>query len=106
MPSTLSTPTAKPRSAETNSMIMTHPNGFGANLPKKNAQVIGGPVLAGDWVFVIDGNGILYMIDVDRGRTRYSLDLWEGGFAVRVVQIEPRRGRRHAVRGVRKTAQS
>ena len=45
---------------------------------EENAQIIGGPVVAGDWVFVIDGNGVLYMIDVERGRTRYSLDLWEG----------------------------
>ena len=45
---------------------------------EENALIIGGPVLAGDWVFVIDGNGVLYMIDVERGRTRYSLDLWEG----------------------------
>ena len=45
---------------------------------EENAQIVGGPVLAGDFVFVIDGNGILYMIEIDRGRIRYSLDLWEG----------------------------
>ena len=45
---------------------------------EENSPIIGGPVLAGEWVFAIDSKGILYMIDTDRGRIRYQLDLWEG----------------------------
>ncbi len=41
-------------------------------------RVIGGPIIAGQWVFVLDGFGVLYMIDIERGKTEYKLDLWEG----------------------------
>ena len=44
----------------------------------QTVQIVGGPVLSGNFAFLIDGFGILYMIDVDRGRTVYKLDLWEG----------------------------
>ena len=45
------------------------------NIPPR---VIGGPIIAGEWVFVIDSFGVLYMIDIERGKTEYTLDLWEG----------------------------
>ena len=45
-----------------------------------SAVVIGGPVIAGAYVYLIDGNGVLYMIDLERGRIQHTLDLWtEGG---------------------------
>ncbi len=44
----------------------------------QNVHIVGGPVLAGKFVFLIDGYGILYMIDIDRGIAAYKLDLWTG----------------------------
>ena len=43
-----------------------------------NRFIIGGPVISGDYVYVIDSHGVLYMIDLERGKTRYTLDLWGG----------------------------
>ncbi len=40
--------------------------------------IAGGPVISGDYVYVIDSHGLLYMIDLERGDTRYTLDLWPG----------------------------
>ena len=40
--------------------------------------IVGGPVISGDYVYVIDSYGLLYMIDLERGKTRYTLDLWSG----------------------------
>ncbi len=40
--------------------------------------IVGGPVISGDYVYVIDSHGLLYMIDLERGKTRYTLDLWAG----------------------------
>lgn len=44
----------------------------------REARVIGGPVIAGQWVFVIDQFGMLYMLDIERGKAEYKLDLWSG----------------------------
>lgn len=44
----------------------------------RDAWVIGGPVVADQWVFIIDQYGILYMIDLERGKAEYKLDLWSG----------------------------
>ena len=44
----------------------------------RDARVVGGPVIAGQWVFLIDQFGILYMIDIERGKAEYKLDLWSG----------------------------
>ncbi len=43
-----------------------------------DARIIGGPIIAGQWVFIVDHFGILYMIDIERGKTEYKIDLWEG----------------------------
>ena len=40
--------------------------------------ISGGPVISGEYVYVIDSHGLLYMIDLERGKTRYTLDLWSG----------------------------
>ncbi len=40
--------------------------------------VVGGPVISGDFVYVIDSRGLLYMIDLEQGRIRYTLDIWPG----------------------------
>ena len=40
--------------------------------------VAGGPVISGDYVYVIDSHGVLYMIDLERGKTIHKLDLWSG----------------------------
>ena len=54
------------------------PERFWREFTEENSPIIGGPILAGAWVFAVDTKGILYMIDIDQGRIRYSLDLWEG----------------------------
>ena len=40
--------------------------------------IAGGPVISGNYVYVIDSYGELYMIDLARGRTIHRLDLWSG----------------------------
>ena len=54
-----------------------------------DAQVIGGPVIAGQWVYVIDHFGILYMIDIERGKAEYKLDLWAGESPCRICKSSP-----------------
>ncbi|MYA60232.1 MAG: PQQ-binding-like beta-propeller repeat protein [Chloroflexi bacterium] len=54
-----------------------------------DAIVIGGPIIAGDYVFVIDHFGVLYMIDLDRGKARYTLDLWHGASPCRLCKSSP-----------------
>lgn len=43
-----------------------------------NRWIVGGPVISGDYVYLIDSHGVLYMIDLEHGKTRYTLDLWSG----------------------------
>ena len=40
--------------------------------------IAGGPVISGEYVYVIDSHGLLYMIDLERGKTRYTMSLWSG----------------------------
>ena len=40
--------------------------------------ISGGPVISGDYVYVVDTYGTLYMIDLERGKTVHKLDLWPG----------------------------
>lgn len=54
-----------------------------------DAAVIGGPVIAGSFVFVIDHFGILYMIDLERGKAAYKLDLWGGDTPCRLCKSSP-----------------
>ena len=54
-----------------------------------DAAVIGGPVIAGAFVFVIDHFGVLYMIDLERGKTEYKLDLWAGDSPCRLCKSGP-----------------
>ena len=54
-----------------------------------DAAVIGGPVIAGEWVFVIDHFGVLYMIDIERGKAKYKLDLWAGDTPCRLCKSSP-----------------
>ena len=54
-----------------------------------DASVIGGPVIAGAWVFVIDHFGVLYMIDIERGKAEYQLDLWGGTSPCRLCKSSP-----------------
>ncbi|MCY4474632.1 MAG: PQQ-binding-like beta-propeller repeat protein [Chloroflexi bacterium] len=54
-----------------------------------DATVIGGPVIAGAFVFVIDHFGVLYMIDLERGKTEYKLDLWAGDSPCRLCKSGP-----------------
>ena len=54
-----------------------------------DGTVIGGPVIAGSWVFVIDHFGILYMIDIERGKAEYKLDLWGGDSPCRLCKSSP-----------------
>ena len=55
----------------------------------RDARVIGGPVIAGQWVFVLDHFGILYMIDLERGKAEYKLDLWDGNPPCRLCKSGP-----------------
>ena len=43
-----------------------------------NRWIAGGPVISGEYVYLIDSHGLLYMIDLEHGKTRYTLDLWQG----------------------------
>ena len=54
-----------------------------------DATVIGGPVIAGSFVFVIDHFGVLYMIDLERGKAKYKLDLWAGDTPCRLCKSSP-----------------
>ncbi len=54
-----------------------------------DATVIGGPVIAGSFVFVIDHFGVLYMIDLERGKAEYKLDLWAGDTPCRLCKSSP-----------------
>jgi outer membrane protein assembly factor BamB len=54
-----------------------------------DAAVIGGPVIAGAYVYVIDHFGVLYMIDLERGKAEYQLDLWEGDKPCRLCKSSP-----------------
>ena len=53
------------------------------------ARIAGGPIIAGDWAYVIDQLGMLYMIDIDRGRIVYSLDLWPGTSPCQLCKSTP-----------------
>ncbi len=54
-----------------------------------DAAVIGGPVISGAYVYVIDHFGVLYMIDLERGKAEYQIDLWEGDSPCRLCKSGP-----------------
>ena len=43
-----------------------------------DSRVVGGPVISGAYVYVLDHFGVLYMIDLERGKPRHRIDLWDG----------------------------
>ena len=54
-----------------------------------DADVIGGPVISGAYAYVIDHFGVLYMLDLERGKPQSKLDLWGGERPCRLCTSRP-----------------
>ena len=54
-----------------------------------DSRVIGGPVISGAYVYVLDHFGVLYMIDLERGKPQHRIDLWDGARGCQLCKSSP-----------------